>query len=128
MNKAIILKWNVDNTTMRVSQDIKITNAPEKEADNLDFFYKHIECTAIDVVMMNGCDIFVNDNGLLESDNVVAEYRQDDGVEVPLAGNLVITKGIDSIGRTVWFDEDDYRPMMKIIMMLERAKLKGVTA
>ena len=121
MKKAIIGTWIVDHVNKRATQDIKIVDAPTK--NNLQFFYDQIGCKMIDVVSFEHFDAYVNDEGLLESGNIVAEYNG-----IPLAGNLVITKGIDTQGNTVWFDEHDHKEMMAVTMVLERALLKGITA
>jgi len=125
--KAIVVKYEIDNDVMRVKRNIKVIDAPEKETDNLDFFYKNIGCRMIDAVYFDGFDIFVDDEGLLTSGNVVSEYDYK-GQTAPLAGNLVFTKGADNLGKTVWFDEiEDIKLIMSIIEMVERAELRGVT-
>ena len=109
-----------------MTQDIKIVEVPK--GDNLEFLYEQIGCRMIDVVAFDGFDVFCNDEGLLESGNVVAEYIVDGEPIATLAGNLVVTKGVDSEGATVWFEDEDYKTMLPIIRKLESFHLRGVTA
>lgn len=125
--KAITVKWKINHDNKTIEQDIKIIDAPSKEEDDLDFFYREIGCRTIDVVQFNGLDIFVDDEGLLVSGNVVIEYYDNGEPIVILAGNLVITNGIDTIGRTVWFSDDDHKTMMNIVKRLESFVVKGIT-
>tara|TARA_R110000772_G_scaffold5454_4_gene19482 strand:+ start:2306 stop:2698 length:393 start_codon:yes stop_codon:yes gene_type:complete len=129
MKKAIVVRWSVDEELRTISPTISVTNAPMKEEDNLDFFYKSIGCRMIDVVRFDGFDAFCDDEGLLVSGNAVIEYSHAD-FAVPIAGNLVFSNGVDSIGRTVWFEEnnpDDSVTMDIILEMIDWAIVRGVT-
>ena len=125
MNIAIVLTM----TALRVGEDklalnrvVTFVEAPKDEKDNLDFFYKHIDCDTMDGVYFDGYDFFVDDNGLLKSGNVVCEYNG-----VPLAGNIVVTAGCDSVGKTLWFDSvRDAKRVLVIKDLLETADFMGV--
>ena len=123
--QAIKMSFEIYGT--RIRPTVEIIDAPKKEADNLDFMYKHIGCKTIDCVRFDGVDVWVDDEGLLTSDNVVCEYTFD-GHEVILAGSLLVSKEADNLGRTVWFNQtEDMDLMMKVIDMFENCELKGVT-
>ena len=129
MNKAILLEWTIDEDTKSVSKRIRGLTPPKLEKNNLNFFYNEIGCEMIDVVRFDGFDIFVDDEGLLKKGNVVAEITWGE-FKVPLAGNLLITKGADDNGKTLWFDNDelvDLTLMEKIVDMLDGCEFKGVT-
>jgi len=114
----------------KVIPKIEVIDAPKTEADNLEFFYKNIECDTIDVAYFEDFDLWVDDNGLITAGKVVCEYTYD-GYTVPLAGSIVVSKSADNLGRTVWFDDSEMKDinlMMKIIDMFEKAELKGCTA
>ena len=122
--KAILAQVRLSGKT--VTKKVSTIDAPEKEGDNLDFYYNHLNCHTIDVVYTDEGDFFVDDNGLLTSDNPVFDY----GNGVVIAGNILVTKGVDSEGRTLFFDpsvDADFDKMMAIIDKLEKAELKGVT-
>lgn len=125
MNKAIKISHAVVAGN-RVIPNIQIIDAPQDDK-NLEFLYKNIECDTFDVAYFKDVDFWVDDNGLITSGKIVCEYTYDD-YTVPLAGNIVVSKSADNLGRTVWFDVDkDMDLMMKVIDTLENAELKGMT-
>ena len=127
MKKAIKVSYEIDEENFRIKPKIEVIDAPEKEVDNLDFFYKNVDCHMLDAVYFEGFDLWVDDEGLITSGKVVCEYTFDTHT-VPLAGDIVASKSADNLGRTVWFDEnEDLDLMMSIIAMFEKAELKGVT-
>lgn len=116
--KAIKVSYKAEYMT----RSVEVVDAPIK--DNLDFFYKNIGCDMIDCVYFDGFDVWVDDEGLLKSDNLVFEYTHK-GFSVPLAGNLVITKGVDSQGATLFFEDDE--DLSEIFEMLNTMEFKGTT-
>lgn len=124
--KAVLLTWEVDTEYKKITRDINIVSVPKADS-NLSFITGSLGCDMIDVVAVNGFDIFVDDEGLLKSDNVVASYYQDGEKITDLAGNLLVSAGIDAEGETVWFQDDAYPLMMNAIKILESANFLGVT-
>lgn len=123
--KAVRVKYELDG--FKVKRDIKVIDAPTD--GNIQFYYDNIECTHFDVARFDGFDVYVDDNGLITSGNVVCEYTQGE-FKVPLAGNLVFTKGVDAEGETTFFDNEDIADVdmiIEIIDMVESAELMGVT-
>jgi len=125
MKVAIVLTikaLKLGEDKLALNRDIVVIEAPTDEKENLDFFYKHIDCNIMDGVYFDGFDVFCDDEGLFRTDNVVCEYN---GAE--LAGNLVITAGCDSIGKTLWFDDvRDAKKILEIKAMLENAPFIGL--
>ncbi len=122
--KAILAQVRLSGKT--VTKKVSVIDAPEKESDNLDFYYNHLNCHTIDVVYTDEGDYFVDDNGLFAQNNPVFDY----GNGVVIAGSILATNGVDSKGRTLFFDpsiDADFDKMMVIIDKLEKAELKGVT-
>lgn len=128
MKVALVASWIIDHEEKCVFSKVIGIEPPKEEKDNLEFFYKAIECDMIDIVYAEGFDMVVDDEGLLKSNNVVNEYTLPNGSKVVLAGNIVFTKPCDNEGRTVWFDEDeDLELIVSIQDMIKASELKGVT-
>ena len=117
MQKAIVMTTRVDLN--RVHRNVEVVDAPN--GDNLEFFYKHIGCHIVDVAYSPCGDMFVDDEGLLKSDIPVFTYQE--GLD--LAGNIVVTAGVDDGGKTLWFDDVD--KINEVIDYLEQGDLRGVT-
>ena len=127
MKKAILVKITKDDVAMTINHYSELIDAPIDEKDNLDFLYKNIGCQMIDVVYFDKFEIFVDDEGLLKSGNCVYEYSSG-GFTVALAGSLIIAKGVDDEGRTLWFDEkEDIEALEETVNMLKSAEWKGMT-
>ncbi len=118
---ALVMKYSFDE--MRVKRDVQIVDVPKDE--HLAFYYEQIGCDVIDIVVNeNGRDLICDDEGLLKSDNVIAEYP--DGQT--LAGNLVMVKGVGSEGETIFFDyEQDLDELLEGVHYLQAGELMGVT-
>ena len=90
------------------------TETKEVEIDTYKDYYKHLECTMFDAVRVSWNDtditIYVDDEGLLKSGNL---GRHVHGYPEPLFGNLVITGGVDSIGRTL--DAPEWLTLEKVM-------------
>lgn len=74
------------------------------EVEELDDYYKHLECRCMDVAVRKigdtYFDIWVDDEGLLVDSPKVSAIRQtDSGFEPMLAGNLLIAHH-DDVGNT----------------------------
>ena len=124
MRTTVIAKWEINHDEMSVSSRTFTMEVPKSE--ELVLYYTMIGCRMIDFVFCNGFDIICNDEGLLESGNVVARYTLPDGQTVELAGDLVFAKGVDDEGNTVFFDEDDDM-LIAIEDMVRNAEILGVT-
>ncbi len=118
---ALVMKYSFDE--MRVKRDVQIVDVPKDE--HLAFYYEQIGCDVIDIVVNeNGRDLICDDEGLLKSNNVIAEYP--DGQT--LAGNLVMVKGVGSEGETIFFDyEQDLDELLEGVHYLQAGELMGVT-
>jgi len=68
----------------------------ESTVSSLDDYYQHLDCRCFDLVRFEGCDIYVDDEGL---------YREVKGGFVydgqPLHGHGVVTGGCDMDGETI---------------------------
>ncbi len=107
MNEQVIaVKYDENN-----KQEIKIVDAP-KQNEFLEFAYKEIECKLVECVYFDNYDIWVNEEGLFKTGNPVYNY----GNFTQLAGNLVITKGVDSKGNTTFFDPSTDAGILLTIM------------
>lgn len=84
-----------------------ITIVEEIDIKSYKDYYKYLECDCFDVAMNKDRTIsaFVDDSGLLVSDNPVCTYS-DLGFDEPLAGNVVFAGGVDSEGETLPLSED----------------------
>ena len=69
--------------------------------ENLDDYYKLLKCSLFDVVRLdNNINLYVDDEGLLKSGNLVSDIKYKD-YESKLVGNIIITGGIDSKGNSL---------------------------
>jgi len=86
-------------------------------------YYKYLECDCFDVAMNKDRTIsaFVDDSGLLISDNPVCDYGTL-GFYEPLAGNVVFAGGVDSDGDTLPLSED-----ISVMMVSNAIDLIGFT-
>ena len=122
MKKAIRFKTLVDEND-RVHRKVDVLDVVTKE---IDFIYDALDIKTFDVsYLTKDFGAFCDDNGLITSNNPVFDYG--DGIK--LAGNLLVYKGVDEEGDTVWFDKDeDVDLMLDVISYLHNAELIGVTA
>ena len=80
----------------------KTEKAEEVMLGGLDDYYKHLQCRTFDVVSAERFDIYVDDEGMMVSGNLVTQI---DGIPVPLAGRLLFTGGVDGRGETLSLDD-----------------------
>ncbi len=123
-NTALVVQYTKDEKSGAFSQSI---GQRVVEGSFLEFCYKEIECQTVEVVeVFKGVDFWVDEEGLMWSGNPIVSYR----FFRTLAGNIVITKGIDQEGNTLLFDpEDDYdrKIMASISRKLSQWTIAGVT-
>jgi len=98
MGKVIIL------TPENGSYKAEVAEVEDK--DFLSFLYEKIDCRTVDVVATKKGDIWVDDEGLFVGGNHINSFTVEDR-ELQLAGNLVVTKGADDKGNTLFFTDDD---------------------
>ena len=99
-------------------QSFEVHDVPK---DFLTFAYEKIGCDLVDVVYIdNNVTMWVDDEGLLKSDNAVLEYTNN----ITLAGNIVFTGGADSVGNNLYLDDAEIH---KLKVMCRNAELKGIT-
>ena len=122
--RAVKIEW-LKLGGMVVIPKVEVIEAPTKESEELDFFYKQIDCHMIDVVRLDGADLWVDDEGLLKSENIVGEYTTSDGKKLQLAGNIIASRGADNMGKTLWFEDDDVDGIMKVIDLFKSVTLLG---
>ena len=117
----VVLVAKYDTTGEQVKRSIKIVDVPEDIG--IDFYYEQIGCTTFDVTTNNaGNDLFVDDEGLLKSGDPVIKCA--DGLT--LAGDVLITKGINAEGETLFFDViEDTKELEKAALFLQTGKLEG---
>lgn len=118
MNKVLAVQY--PNNVMR----LKVVEVPE---DNfLDFLYEQIGCERVQLVYVDGFDIWCDEEGLYNSGSPV--YKYGNKLPIPIAGNIVFTKGCDSEGNTTFFDsenQDDNDTLLKIMSMVSEARFVG---
>ncbi len=120
---AIVFKNSRHGMSKTRIRELSMYEAPGKK-DNLKFLYENIECSTIDAVRMKDWDMWVDDEGLFVSGSVIHDFGED----VKIAGNVVLSKGIDDEGETVWFDKDDDAELIeKAFTRLREAKSIGET-
>lgn len=105
-----------------VEPKIELVEVPTDKT-NLEFFYEQIGCKLVELVYMDGFDIWINEEGLYDSGSPVYGYGNP---PAQLAGNLVITNGSDGQGETLFFDKDeDFIHIASIINLIKDAKFLG---
>ncbi len=84
-----------------VDQNVSLVQAEE----GIDWMYKALGCRTFDVAYTtigdHNVDVFCDDEGLFVTDNLVADYNG-----AKLAGVVLIAKGVDAEGETIWFDDE----------------------
>ncbi len=122
---AIVCTAKFDPETRAVKRKINIVDAPKDQKKHLQFFYDQIKCKLVEVVYVDGFDVWVDEEGLYVRNSPVFSY----GNGINLAGNIVVSKGVDARGGTVWFDQDetdDVEKMGKVVDWLQDGELVGV--
>jgi hypothetical protein len=84
----------------------KAEAAEVENKDFLSFLYEKIDCRTVDVVATKKGDIWVDDEGLFVGGNLINSFTVENR-ELQLAGNLVVTLGVDEEGNTLLFKDDD---------------------
>lgn len=118
MKKVLVVQY--EGRTLR----LKVVEVP-KDKTFFEFLYETIGCERVEIVYFDGYDAWVDEEGLYNSGSPVFKYGNP---AVPLAGNLVFTKGIDDKGNTTFFDSDDdldNQTLLKIIGMVSEARYVG---
>lgn len=73
----------------------------KEEITKLDDYYKFLECDMFAVVMPSeNISLYVDDEGLLQSGNLISQIKYKN-FETKLAGNIIITGGVDDEGETL---------------------------
>ena len=127
LKRAVLFKCWVDEEAKRVKRSVEVVLAPTKEKEELDFFYKKIECTMIEAVFAEDMQLIIDEEGMYKQKNPVFKYTFKNGQEAQLAGNMVAYKSVDNLGRSVWFDAEDVEAISDVIDMFEAGVLLGVT-
>jgi hypothetical protein len=119
---AITVKSELDKEDLVVS--VIISRVYVSTETFLTTAYKEIDCGIVDLVSADGCDIWVDDEGLLTSGKLIIEWAiNGKKLSSPLAGNLLITKGVDDEGNTLFYDEGD----MNDLPSIEALNIVGIT-
>ena len=84
-----------------VDQNISLVEAE----DGIEWIYKALGCGTFDVAYttIGGYDVnvYCDDEGLYATGNLVADYNG-----AKLAGTVLIAKGVDAEGETIWFTDE----------------------
>ena len=97
--------------------------------NNLKRMYELIECDTVDVVRTSLGDIWLDDEGLNKSSIPVLKFTIANQ-SFTLAGKMLVSKGADEEGETLWFNEAveaDFLVMDMITSIFKDARLIGFT-
>ncbi len=81
-----------------IKYDPKSNTATEETVGNYRYYYALLECRTFDIVSTKDYDIYVDDEGMMRTGNLVTLPK---GSPSPLAGILVFTGKADSEGYTL---------------------------